>query len=232
MNRRWNDYFSNIQNKYNLKMNKMKPIAILLDGKNITKSLECNLIAENKNSFNDIFEQTIKSFSEELGCMAISGVDEVSFVIEDSKKLEELLHIKKYRAQDIVSTFSQKFYNMFNKKYNKTPIYWHCKCLNIPEGKIKSYIEFRSVTIYQSKLTYFLKRKQVRDAGMIPVDKKEKMCNETPGYEEIKEFARGKLYINGSQIDLSAFLNDQIIEIPETERKEEIEFLDLSDFLI
>ena len=230
MNKRWNDYFSNIQNKYNLKMNKIKPIAILLDGKNLTKSLECNLITENKNSFNDIFEQTIKYFSEKLGCMAISGVDEVSFIIKDSKKLEEFLAIKKYRAQDIVSIFSQQFYNLFNKKYNKAPVYWHCKCLNIPKGKIKSYIEFRSVTIYQSKLTYFLKRKQIRDAGMIPLAEQEKMCNELPGYEEIKEFARGNMYVNGRYVNLNAFLNDQIIEMPEIERRETREFLDLNDF--
>ena len=230
MNKKWKNYFNNVQNKYNLKMSKTKPIVLLLDGKNITKSLECSLITENKNSFNDIFEQTIKYFSKKLGCMAISGVDEVSFIIEESKKLEELLHIKKHTAQDIVSIFSQQFYNLFNKKYNKGAVYWHCKCLNIPIEKIKSYIKCRSTIIYDSKLTYFLKRNQIKRADKIPLTGKEKMCNELPGYEEIKEFARGKMYVNGIHVDLNTFLNGQILEIPETERKETIEFLDLNDF--
>ena len=60
---KWNNYFGNLENKYDLKMNKKKPIVIFVDGKDITKSSKYNLMAENKNSFNDIFEQTIKFFS-------------------------------------------------------------------------------------------------------------------------------------------------------------------------
>ena len=66
-NKKWNNYFRNIENKYSLKMNINNPIVIFIDGKDITKSLKYNLIAENKDSFNDIFEQTIKYFSNYTG---------------------------------------------------------------------------------------------------------------------------------------------------------------------
>ena len=36
-NKKWENYFSSIENKYNLKMNKNNTIVIFLDGKNITK---------------------------------------------------------------------------------------------------------------------------------------------------------------------------------------------------
>lgn len=225
-NKKWSSYFLNIQNKYNLKINVNKPIVIFIDGKDITKNLKYNLIQEDKGSFNDIFEQTITHFSEKFNCIAISGVDEVSFVLKNSKELGE----KMYRAQEIVSLFSQYFYKYFNDKYTNSPVYWHCKCSNIPKGKIKSYIKYRSLTIHELYLTYFLKRKQVKDAGKIPLNEKEEKCNEIDEYKEIERYSRGRLYINGKQIELESFLNDKIVELPDTIRKDEIKFLDLNDF--
>ena len=227
---KWNNYFGNIQNKYNLKMNKNQPIVLFVDGKDITKSLQHDLITEERNSFNDILEQTVKMFSEKYECLAISGVDEVSFIFENSKKIQEILPIKTYRAHDIISLFSQQFYKIFNEKYKKGPVYWHCKCSNIPKGKIKSYIKFRSLTIYELKLTYFLKRKQFRDSGKIALFEKENKAKEILGYDEIKESVKGNLYIKGYQIDLEAFLQDKIIKIPTKEREEKKQYFDLSDF--
>ena len=126
-NKKWSNYFINIQNKYDLKMGVNKPIAILLDGKDITKSKKHNLLDESKESFNDIFEQTIKFFSDKFNCLAISGVDEVSFVFENGKELKKLIPNGKYKAQEIVSLFSQEFYKYFNERYINGLIYWHCK---------------------------------------------------------------------------------------------------------
>ena len=165
-----------------------------------------------------------------LDCIAISGVDEVSFILEDSKKLKELISRRKYKAHEIVSIFSQHFYRCFNEKYENGPVYWHCKCSNIPRKKIKSYIKYRSLTILELNLTYFLKRKQFKDAGKIALAEKKQKCNEMPDYKEFKKFEKGKLYISGQQIDLECFLNNQIIKLPETKREEIITFLDINNF--
>lgn len=191
---KWYNHFIKIQNKYNLNMNINKPLVIFVDGKNITKSLNCNLIQESKNSFNDIFEQTIKYYSKEFDCLAISGVDEVSFIFKNGRKLKEKLNYKNLKAHDIVSVFSQLFYEYFNERYLKEPVYWHCKCSNIPIGKINSYIKFRSLTIYEVYLTYFLKRKNVQNAGKIKILQKEEMCNKLDEFKNIKKYARGRLY--------------------------------------
>ena len=227
--KKWNNYFGNIENKYDLKINSNNPIVIFVDGKDITKSSKYNLIVENKNSFNDIFEQTIKYFSIKFDCIAISGVDEVSFIIEDSKKLKDFMSRTKYKAHEIVSMFSQHFYKFFNDRYSKGSVYWHCKCSNIPKGKIKSYIKFRSLTIFELNLTYLLKRKQLKNAGKIPLAEKLQKCNEIPEYNELKKFVRGRLYISGEQVDLTAFLNNEIIKLPEIKREEAITFLDINE---
>lgn len=227
MREKWNNYFINIQNKYNMNMNENKPIVIFIDGKDITKSLDHNLIQENKGSFNDIFEQTIKYFSNKFNCLVISGVDEASFIIKDTKKLKKILSTKKFKAQDIVSVFSQLFYKYFNDRYINRPIYWHCKCSNIPYGKINSYIKYRSKTIHELNLTYFLKRRNVQDAGKIKLTKKEEICNKINEYNKIKRFVKGRLYKNGKMIDIESYLNNKIVEIPEYERKEIEEYIDI-----
>ena len=219
---KWNNYFGNIENKYDLKMNKNKPIVIFVDGKDITKSSKYNLMTENKNSFNDIFEQTIKFFSKKFDCIAISGVDEVSFIIEDRKRF--------IKAHETVSVFSQYFYKYFNDRYANGPVYWHCKCSNIPKGKIKSYIRYRSLTIFELSLTYFLKRKEFKDAGKIALAKKIQKCNEIPEYKKIEKFARGRLYISGEQVDLEHFLNNKIVKLPDIKREEAVTFLDINNF--
>ena len=196
MREKWNNYFINIQNKYNMNMNENKPIVIFIDGKDITKSLNHNLIQENKGSFNDIFEQTIKYFSNKFNCLVISGVDEASFIIQDTKILKKILSIKKFKAQDIVSVFSQLFYKYFNDRYINRPIYWHCKCSNIPYGKINSYIKYRSKTIHELNLTYFLKRNDFQDAGKIELTKKAEICDKIDEFKKIKQFVKGRLYCN------------------------------------
>ena len=57
-----------------------------------------------------------------------------------------------------------------------------------------SYIKFRSLTIYELYLTYFLKRKNVQDAGKIKILQKEEMCNKLDEFKNIKKYARGRLY--------------------------------------
>lgn len=229
MNNRWYNYFCNIENKYNLRMNKDKPIVIFLDGKDITKNLKYDLISESKNSFNDILEQTIKYFTIKFDCIAISGVDEVSFIFENSSKLQSFMPKNKYKSHEITSLFSQYFYNYFSNKYDGK-VYWHCKCSNIPKGKIKSYIRYRSLTIFELKLTYFLKRKQVKNAGKITLSRKKEQCYEIQDYKELKKFEKGKLYYKGKQIDLEKFFYDEIIELPSIKRKEPVTYVDIIDF--
>ena len=230
-NKKWNNYFESTKNKYDLKMSINNPIAILLDGKDITKSLKHDLLDESKGSFNDFFEETIKYFSNKFHCIAISGVDEVSFIFENGKELQKMTSKRKYKAQEIASIFSQYFYKYFNDKYKKGPVYWHCKCLSIPKGKINAYIKYRSTNIYESALTYFLKRRQkVKDVGNISLEKKEEMCNEIKEYKYFKPFRKGRLYLKGKQIELNAFYDGKIIELPEFKRKEKIVFLDLNNF--
>lgn len=226
-NKKWNNYFEHIENKYDLKINKNNPIVIFLDGKNITKSFEYNLLLEDKNSFNDILEQTVKYFTIVYDCMAISGVDEVSFIFQDTNKLKNIA--KKYKTHELISIFSQQFFRYFNNRYSKGSVYWHCKCSNIPKGKVNSYIKHRSLQIFELETTYFLKRKKIKDAGKISLKEKEQICKKMEYYNKIQKNVHGRLYLKGEQINLEEYMNGKITKITENKRKESITFLDLKN---
>lgn len=227
---KWNNYFVKIINKYNLKVSEANPLIIFLDGKNITGNKNYNLVNENKNSFNDVLEQTVKHCTKKFNCIAISGVDEVSFIFEEHNELKNFITKRKYKTHEIISIFSQYFYNYFNNIYKQNSVYFHCKCSNIPKGKINSYIKHRSSQIYELQLTYFLKRKSIKDAGKIKLKEKIEMCKKDKSFSEVENFAKGRLYKKGEQIDLDDFLLGKITIIPEKNRKEVLEFLDLNDF--
>lgn len=229
MKEKWNNYFINILNKYNLKISDKNPIVIFLDGKNITGNKNYNLISENKNSFNDCFEQAIKHCTKKFNCIAISGVDEVSFIFTNHNELKRFMKKKNYRVHDIVSVFSQYFFNCFNNIYKNKPVYWHCKCSAIPKGKIKSYMKHRSLQIYELQLTYFLKQNYVTNAGKIKLEEKIQKCSQYPAYNKIKKYFKGRLYKSGNQIELDAFFKDMIINVCDVER-EENQYIDLRNF--
>ena len=230
MKKNWSNYFCDIANKYNMRLSKSKPIVVFIDGKDITKSFKHDLVYQNKNSFNDVFNNVVKDFSKQFDCKAICGVDEVSFIFEDARALEKKIKIDTLRCQEIVSVISQIFYKNFKEKYTLDTVYWHCKCSNIPKGKVNSYIRYRSQTIYELSLTYFLKRKQQRNAGQIDIAIKQQMCEKYEDYEQFKKYEKGNMYINGHRIDTQAFIDGKIEELSDIQREDYGNFLDITNF--
>lgn len=227
--KKFNNYFGNIINKYNLKLNQDKPLVIFLDGRNVTKDNYYSLHDETKNSFNDIMEKTIKYFSKKFNCIAILGVDEVSFIFTNKNKLIAQIGDKKtLKSQDIVSIFSQYFYQYFNSQSSLKTVYWHCKCQTIPKGKIKSYIKYRSNVILNLFTTYYLKRNFVKDAGNISLSKKIELCGQFEQYKEIKEYENGILILNGDRIDIDQYLNGNIQIINKERKDNNSSYLDLT----
>ena len=227
---KWQNYFEHIVNKYNLGLSQNHPIVIFLDGKSVTSSNFVNLNTESAGSFNEAFDKTIKYFSNKYKAIAIYGVDEVSFIFEKPKYLIEDLNLNKIKAHDIVSKFSQMFFDEFNKNMNVRKIYWHCKVSNIPKGKIKSYLKYRSTSIYELFMTYFLKRMGIKNAGKINLPEKVEMCKKYTEYENIKKFEKGHLYLNENLIDLVSYMEKgEIISLKEIKRNNTINF-GLEDF--
>jgi len=225
----WNNYFLQIQNKYIMRVSINKPLVIKLDGKEVTKSKEINLLDNSKNGFLKSLEMSAKYFTFKYKALAVLGSDEINFIFLSPMLLLEDLHEGKSKTNGIISLFSQYFFDYFNNIYEGQKIFWHGKCFSISENKINSYIRFRSGVIKTVLTTYFLKRNNIKNAGKIKLDEKIEMCKKNDGYEKLlKKIENGILYKNGEKIDMQEFLNGNIKVIEPEEKRIEDEYFDIT----
>ena len=229
-NHKWNDYFTNIRNKYSMRVSIKKPLIINLDGKGITNNSFFSLIDNAKDGFLDIMEETVKYFTKRYNCISIFGTDEVSFVLNDPLLLiEDLNSDINTKSDEIISMFSQYFFEYFNKINKNENVFWHGECFSIPFNKINSYIKYKSGSIKNVLTTYFLKRNNIKNAGKIKLAEKIEMCKKYDLYEkQLKKIENGILYLNGDRIDIDEFLKGNIKKIEPEEKRTEDEYFDIT----
>lgn len=224
LDRKWFNYFSNMRNKYNMRVSANRPLIIFLDAKDSSKN-QRNLL---KSKFFDAMGATAKYFTNRYKCISIWGTDEISFILEDTDNfIDSINNEKSYRTHDIVSIFSQYFFEYFNSVYEGETVYWHCKCFNIAQEKIQSYIKFKSKGILKGITSIFLKQNGVKNAYGIKLEEKLQMCKDYKEYDAIDEYKNGTLYDRGNKIDLNEYFKGNIVII---EEKESTDFFDLMVF--
>ena len=229
LDRKWFNYFSNVRNKYNLRVSPNNPIILFLDAKDSAKSKR-EILKGKENDFFDCLDKTAKYFSTRYKCIVIYGTDEISFIIEDTHNfILSINNENSFRTHDIVSIFSQYFFEYFNNLYLKEAVYWHCKVFNINKKKIQSYIKFKSQGILKGVTSLFLKQNGIKNAYGIKLEEKIKMCQEWENFSMTEEYRNGVMYISGDKIDLSKYLSDNIIVLVE-EKKQQDNFFDLLEF--
>ena len=210
----WNNYFYQIRKKYSMRLSTKTPLVINLDGKNVTKNKSLNIIDLYDSSFLNNLEKTAKYFSKKYSCLAILGADEISFIFENPILLiNDLNSDNSNYSTEIISVFSQYFYDYFNNFDTHRKIFWHGKCFSIPSGKINSYIKYKSKLIQVLVTTYFLKNHHIVDAGRLPLQTKKDMCKKYDDYTKTENIEKGILYYNGDKIDINKFLEGTIEKI-------------------
>lgn len=208
----WHSYFFQLQKKYNMRISTKSPFVIRFDGRQITKNESINLLDVYKGSFVDSLEKTAQYFSQKYHCFSIFGSDEISFVILEPNLLIEDLepNDKTTYSQELLALFSQYFFDYFNHFDTHKKIFWHGKCFSIPEGKVASYIKYRSKIIENVMVTYFAKKNSINEKSNL-LDKLEK-CKGFIGYEDLIKIKDGVLYYDGEKIKLDEFLNNGNVE--------------------
>lgn len=225
---KWFNYFCNMRHKYNMRISAKKPLVIFLDAKDSSK-YKRNLMKGYENDFFDCMCKTAKYFTQKYNCVSIWGTDEISFIIDDVDTfIDSINNDKTFRSHDIVSVFSQYFFEYFNGVYKSGPVYWHCKCFNISPEKKMSYIKFKSHGLLKGITSNFLKQNGVKNAARIRLDEKLKMCEEYENFSSISDYKYGVLYLNGQKIDVNDYFDGKITVLDETNNSYEV--LDLMDF--
>ena len=213
-----------------MRVSTTEPLVIRFDGKDVTKNKELNFFDIYNGSFTDAFEKTVKFFTEKYHGYSIFGSDEVSFIFPDPMLVIADLDVDKCnRTNEIIALFSQIFFHHFNTLYVKDTIFWHGKCFSIPSEKLKSYIKYRSGSIKNVMVTYFLKKRN-SNPGNIKLEEKIEVAKQFSDFKLLEDYQDGILYYDGSRISQKdIFENDTITKL-KVELPESIEYIDLSSF--
>ncbi|MEG1363695.1 MAG: hypothetical protein RSC92_04630, partial [Clostridia bacterium] len=73
----WQNYFLQIQKKYNMKLSTKKPLVIRFDGKDVTKDKSFDLLNNFNGSFLNALDKTAWYFSNKYNCYYLYGSDEI-----------------------------------------------------------------------------------------------------------------------------------------------------------
>lgn len=210
----WNNYFYQIQTKYSMRLSLKNPLVLRLDGRGITSNKKINLMNKYKGGFADSLEKSAKYFSKRYHCLCIFGSDEISFIVDDPNIVINDLEPKDKSnySNEIIAMFVQYFFNYFNSIYKGDKVFWHGKCFSINKEKKISYIKYRSRIIENVLVTYFLKRKKVKNKNG-KIDERVEKAKKFKDYEKLKRIQKGILYYNGEKIKLNDYINDGKINI-------------------
>jgi len=220
----WNNYFFQIQKKYNMRISTKSPLVLRFDGRQVTKNKDINLIEKYDGSFLDSLEKTKKYFSEKYHCYSIFGSDEINFIVLEPNLVVEDLEPsdKTTHSHELLALFSQYFFDYFNHFDSHQKIFWHGKCFSIPEEKVNSYIKYRSRIIENVMVTYFAKKNNINND--FNLSDKLGNCKGLQGYEQFINLKDGILYYDGIEIQLKELLDDGIIKKAEREQLKKEEF--------
>ena len=225
----WNSYFFQIQSKYSMRVSFKNPLVIRLDGKDVTKNKKYDLLNNYEGNFRNTLEKTAEFFTKKYKCLAILGSDEISFIFTDPLVVISDLDKEKWNTNEIISVFSQYFFDYFNEHNKQSKVFWHGKCFSIRNEKINSYIKFRSSIIKNVMTTYFLSKYNIK-MGKEKQEKREIECKKLQGYEVLEDIQDGVLYLEGDRIDIIEFYKGNIKKVKSTEHKSSDLYIDLTNF--
>ena len=226
----WNSYFFQIQSKYSMRVSFKNPLVIRLDGKDVTKNKKYDLLNNYEGNFRNTLEKTAEFFTRKYKCLAILGSDEISFIFTDPLVVISDLDKEKWNtSNEIISVFSQYFFDYFNEHNKQSKVFWHGKCFSIRNEKIDSYIKFRSSIIKNVMTTYFLSKYNIK-MGKEKQEKREIECKKLQGYEVLEDIQDGVLYLEGDRIDIIEFYKGNIKKVKSTEHKSSDLYIDLTNF--
>ena len=226
----WNSYFFQIQSKYSMRVSFKNPLVIRLDGKDVTKNKKYDLLNNYEENFRNTLEKTAEFFTKKYKCLAILGSDEISFIFTDPLVVISDLDKEKWNtSNEIISVFSQYFFDYFNEHNKQSKVFWHGKCFSIRNEKINSYIKFRSSIIKNVMTTYFLSKYNIK-MGKEKQEKREIECKKLQGYEVLEDIQNGVLYLEGDRIDIIEFYKGNIKKVKSTEHKSSDLYIDLTNF--
>lgn len=149
------DFFSKIEEKYNIALKKKRGIIVRIDARDTTKNKNLNLLDE-EHGFTYALKTASLEFSKKYPFILVyTAVDEVNFLVLDTDKL--LSSMKSNYAQEITAVISQEFSYLFHKYYDKF-VRFAGRSFSLYKDNYNSYLIYRKHTNVSVLTVYFLKK--------------------------------------------------------------------------
>ena len=206
------DFFSKIENKYNIGLKRNRPIILRFDARNTTKNKEINLLDETKDSFSYALKETCKILSLKYQCLIYVACDEINIIIKDTKRF--LKNFKSNLAQEITTTIGQEISFYFHQYYKKDFILFAGRCFSVYEDNINSYLIYRKHTNIPVLTIYFLKRHSgidIHKKSYLELDKYAKENLELYNKRTLYQ-SEGIIYLKGKEYSIEDYLTNNIKE--------------------
>lgn len=207
------EFFSKIDKKYNLEIDKKKVICIRADGKGITSNKKINLLDEKKGSFSDSLKECAKLFSIKYqDSLVFCATDEIDFLFLNIDNF--LNNYSSNRVQEFCSLFSQELFLEFNKIYNET-IFFKCTVFGLYRKNIWSYIISRKHDFVSNLSVYYLKRfaKNYNRKNKSFLEINEYANNNVKGYKDRTLFQKeGLVYYKGKEFSFEEILKNHDLD--------------------
>ena len=203
------NYFKMIEDKYKTRLSFKKPIIIRLDGKNITKNKEIDMLNEDLNEFAYALKETASYMSRKFNCITLASSDEINIIINNPNLLYRIYG--SMECQKISSLIAQDVGFLFNSNYQGARVLFDARTFNIPNDKIKSYIVYRTQSARNLYTVYFAKK------FLTPSERRKKKISEieyilssfSHDFKNRSEHQRiGSSFYNGVPVEVSLLLDN------------------------
>ena len=150
------NFFKLIEDKYKTRLSSKRPVVVRLDGKNICKNPDINMLDESNGGFAYALKETANHLSRKFNTLCIASSDEISILFFKPEILQSMY--KKLDCQKVSSLISQEVFLNFNNFYSGDNIFFDARSFNIPDGKSLSYITYRKASAENISVIYHAKR--------------------------------------------------------------------------
>lgn len=151
------DFFSKIEDKYNIGLKRNRGIICRIDARKTTGNKNIDLLDE-KHGFTYALKSACLEFSKKYQSVLVYvAVDEVNFLIVDTKRF--LNSMKSNYAQEITGIICQEFSYIFHQYYDKFTLFAG-RSFSVYKNNFNSYLIYRKHTNKSVLTVYFFKNKQ------------------------------------------------------------------------
>lgn len=200
--------FKFIENKYNPLLSRKKPLIVKASIKVPKDELKLNISSIKDIDF--ISRKIAKDLSYEYNCVAFSSFNEISILIEDFTKIEEI--VGKLESHSVVSLFSQEISNMYNQlSLNNQKTFVKVNTFNIHEEKIKNYFYDRQACAFNNYI--LLLSSKVFSITMVQNKKQDELLrimeDMSPNLKSLRKYIKDGFTVKkGFEIEISDMEKD------------------------